>query len=279
MAAIGGIGAGLVVQKVLAPEGLPFPANYAFVFLCAWACFMVSLVIVFFLQENPVTDESLRQAKASSFQQDLRHILKTDRVFRRTILARFLVSVEAMAASFYVVFIRESLQLTDAVIGQFTLAFILGSIAGIVVFGWLHDRYGTLRVLQASSTMQFIAPLLAFVVALIPAIVDVRPELAVGLLLVSVALNGAVSHSLLLGYLGYVIDNAAERYRATYVGVFNTVNGVVSLAPVVGGVLIDTLARTIALSAAYAIAFGIVTVAVGIGVVLSFRLPRVRSAE
>ena len=279
IAAIGGIGAGLVVQHVLSPEGFPFPANYAFVFLCAWACFMASLVIVFFLQENPVTDESLRQTRASSFQQDLRHILRTDRLFRRTILARFLVSIEVMAASFYVVFIREQLNLPDAVIGQFTLAFILGSVAGIVLFGWLHDRFGTRRVLQASSTMQFVAPLLALGVASIPALVATSPELAVNLLLVSVALNGAVSHSLLLGYLGYVLDNAAERHRATYVGVFNTVNGVVSLAPVLGGMLINTLAGFVPLSSAYAVVFGITVALVGVGMLLSFRLPAHRSPE
>jgi MFS family permease len=274
IAAVGGIGAGVVVERMLAPEGLPFPVNYAVIFLFAWSCFMASLVIVFFLQENPVTDESLRQSHESSFARDLGHILRTDRLFIKTVTARFLVSIEVVAASFYVVFIRERLGLPDAVVGQFSLAFIVGSIAGIVLFGWLHDRFGTRRVLQASSTMQFAAPLLAFAIAAVPAVADAAPDVATAALLLAVALNGAVSHSLVLGYLGYVMDNAPERVRATYVGIFNTVSGVVSLAPVLGGALINTLALTGPLTAAYAVVFGLVVAAVGAGLLLAFRLPR-----
>ena len=273
--AIGGIGAGLIVERILAPDGLPFPLNYAVIFTCAWAAFTVSLIIVFFLQENPATDETVQQSQASSFLADLREILATDHLFRRTLLARTLTAIEAMAASFYVVFSRERLNLPDSSIGLFSLAFILGSIAGIVLFGWLHDRFGTRRVLQASSTMQFVAPALCLALALAPFVVDNAPDIAFAVTLLAVGLNGAVSHSLVLGYLGYVMDNAAERHRATYVGVFNTVSGVVSLTPVLGGALIDALAGSLAGSLPYAVVFGLVVGVVGLGLTIAYRLPKV----
>lgn len=278
ISAIGGIGVGLAVERILAPDGLPFPLNYAVIFTCAWAAFTVSLIIIFFLRENPVTDETVKQSRQISFFADLRAILSTDALFRRALLARFLTAVEAMAAPFYVVFSREQLNLPDSSIGVFSLAYILGSIAGIVLFGWQHDRFGTRRVLQASSTMQFVAPALCLALALAPVVVAQAPVVAYAMMLLAVALNGAVSHSLVLGYLGYVMDNAAERYRATCVGVFNTVSGIASLTPVFGGALIDVLTGALGNTQSYAIVFGIVVVMVGAGLLIAFRLPPVAHA-
>ena len=275
IAAIGGIGVGLVVERILAPDGLPFPLNYAVIFTCAWTGFMLSLIIVFFLCENPVTEEAVQQSQQSSFFADLRGILASDGLFRRTLLARLLTSVEAMAAPFYVVFSREQLNLPDSSIGVFSLAYILGSIAGIVLFGWQHDRFGTRRVLQASSTMQFAAPALCLALALLPFVSAQAPDAAYFLTLLAVGLNGAVAHSLVLGYLGYVMDNAPERHRATYVGVFNTVSGVASLTPVLGGAMIDALAGSLSGALPYAVVFGLVVVMVGAGLLLAYQLPGV----
>jgi MFS family permease len=277
IAAIGGIGVGLVVERILAPDGLPFPLNYAVIFTCAWTAFTVSLIIVFFLRENPVTEEAVQQSQQSSFFADLRQILATDVLFRRTLLARLLTAVEVMAAPFYVVFSREQLKLPDSSIGVFSLAYIVGSIAGIVLFGWQHDRFGTRRVLQASSTMQFLAPALCLALALTPFVSTQAPGVAYGMTLLAVGLNGAISHSLVLGYLGYVMDNAAERYRATYVGVFNTVSGLASLTPVLGGALIDALAGAVPGALPYAVVFGIVVVVVGAGLLIALRLPAAAS--
>lgn len=277
IAAIGGIGVGLLVERILAPDGLPFPLNYAVIFTCAWTAFTVSLIIVFFLRETPITEEAARQSQQSGFLADLRHILATDGLFRRTLLARMLTAIEVMAAPFYVVFSREQLNLPDSSIGVFSLAYIVGSIAGIVLFGWQHDRFGTRRVLQTSSTMQFAAPALCLALALMPFVSAQTPVVAYAMTLLAVGMNGAISHSLVLGYLGYVMDNAAERYRATYVGVFNTVSGVASLAPVLGGALIDALAGALPGALPYAVVFGIVVVIVGAGLLLAFRLPAAAS--
>ncbi|MGQ9904346.1 MAG: MFS transporter [Anaerolineae bacterium] len=275
ISAVGGIGVGIAIERILAPDGLPFPLNYAVIFSFAWAAFMVSLIIILFLRENPLTDEAVKQSQQSTFMADLRVILSTDRLFRRTLLARFLTLIEVMAAPFYVVFGQDQLNLPDSSVGQFSLAFILGSIVGIVLFGWQHDRFGTRRVLQASSTMQFVAPALCLALALAPVVVAQAPVVAYAMMLLAVALNGAVSHSLVLGYLGYVMDNAAERYRATYVGVFNTVSGIASLTPVFGGALIDALTGALGNTQSYAIVFGIVVVMVGAGLLIAFRLPHV----
>ncbi|MCS7059729.1 MAG: MFS transporter [Anaerolineae bacterium] len=271
--AIGGVGVGLVVERILAPDGLPFPLNYAVIFTCAWLAFTVSLVIILFLQENPVTEEAVRHSQRSSFFTDLRAIVATDALFRRVLLARFLTAVEVMAAPFYVVFGREQLNLPDSSIGAYSLAFIIGSIAGIVLFGWQHDRFGTRRVLQASSSMQFIAPALCLVLAIVPVVSAELRGVAYGMTLLAVGLNGAVSHSLVLGYLGYVMDNSAERYRATYVGVFNTISGLASLTPVLGGALMNNLSGTLEGALPYAVVFAIVVGVVGAGLLIAFRLP------
>jgi len=269
-----GIGAGIIVARILAPNGLPFPINYAVIITCAWLCFDISFLFLLILQENPMDEAERSLSTESQFRGHLADALRSDKTFRKLIVARLLTGLDAMVVPFYIVFITDLLQLPAVSVGVFTIAYTVGSILGIILFGGLADRFGSLRVIQASVVMQFLGPLLALLVAAIPAISTEAPGFAMGLFIIIMGLNGALSHSMLLGFVGYALDTSPERHRAMYVGVINTVGGIVSLTPVLAGVIIESLSKSAPLQAAYAVVFGIATVCVGAGMILSFRLPR-----
>ena len=269
-----GIGSGVAVERILAPDGLLFPYNYALIIACAWFFFNISFLFLLLLKENPMDEAERSQSTESQFGSHLWRSITTDKSFRRLMLARLLTGVEAMAAPFYVVFIKSWLHLPDSSIGGFAIAYAVGSIAGIIFFGGVADRFGARRVIHAASIMQFMGPALATLVALMTSINAMSSDIALAAFTLIQAIIGALTHALLLGFVGYTLDASPERHRAMHVGVVNTIGGIVSVMPILAGVLIDVLLRAASLPLAYGVVFGIAAVCVGAGVVLCLRLPR-----
>jgi MFS family permease len=271
-----GIGAGIIVARVLSPDGLQFPTNFAVIFICAWVCFMVSFIAILFIKETPMSEAEHVQSADSQFGAALMTLVRTDKVMQRLLLARVLTGIEAMAAAFYVVFIRERLQLPDSALGIFAIAFVVGGLAGVAGFGLLSDRFGSRRVIHVSTMLQVVAPALAFVVAAVPAIPATVPTVAFIIFIWVIGINGAVVQAGMLGFQVYPLDVAPERQRAMYIGVLNSTGGVVSLTPVLGGLLIDVVVVSQAGSSelAYSILFGIAMLCVAAGLVVTLGLPK-----
>jgi hypothetical protein len=118
------------------------------------------------------------------------------------------------------------------------------------------------------------SPTLALIVALaLP--IDERLRAVVFAVFIAIfVMRGAIEHSLVLGMLGYLMDSAAQRHRAMYVGAINTLSGVVALTPLLGGAWIDLLSKSGHAQLAYITLFGFVAVCVATGLWLSFHLPR-----
>jgi MFS family permease len=273
-ATIVGLGISVLTRYLLDPIVLAFPLNYAVILGLAWLAMVASLALFMLFKENPLTEATVQHTSETSLLTSLKTAYASDPVFRRLLLARLLTGIEVMAASFYIVFIKESLKLDDSAIGTFTQVLIVGAMAGLLLFGWLSERFGPRRVIQASTTFQFIGPLLSLVIALLPVLLTQFPDIAFALMVVVLGLRGAVEHSLVLGFVGYAMDHASERNRAVYVGVINTAGGIVALMPVLGGFLLEALMPA-GPSVAYSVVFGLTALLVGMGLLLVFRLPKI----
>jgi MFS family permease len=270
LASFGGLGAGIIVARVLSSPQLPFPTDYAVLFALAWVFITLSLVSMMFIKERVSAEAHAEQAQQAGFNVKLREAWRSDPAFRRLLLARLLTGVENMAAAFYVVFARERLGLPEAAIGVSTIAFVIGGMIGIAIFGWLAARFGPRRVINASCTLQFIAPLITFAVASLP--LQSTPA-AYGALIVVMAINGAVNRSTQVGFFSYAQDSAPEIDRPIYVGAVSTVAGTAALLPLIGGLLIDAMLRAGLEGAAYGILFGVASVVVALGAWMSYGLP------
>ena len=278
LASIGGLGAGFVVERVLASD-LPFPLNYAVLLTLAFVFYMISLVCMLFIQERPAGVEEATadreqpsKSDGRSFLQHLLHSVRSDAVLRRTLAARLFMGIENMAAAFYVVFAREQLGLPEAAVGVFSIAIVAGGLLGTSIFGWLAMRFGSRRVIQAAGFMQLAAPLLALLVALS----GLSGQIAYSLLVLIMGLNGAVNRSGQLGFFSYTQDIAAEADRPMYIGSVSAIGGTAALMPLIGGQLIDFLQRSGSNSAAYPAVFGLATASALAGFVIAMGLPKAR---
>lgn len=269
-----GIAVGIAVERLLANEAWPIFTRYAVVLLCGYLALNVSGIFILFIQELPPDSTGHEEGEAApraGFADTLRAAVQGDARFRRVLLGRGLTFLETMVSSFYVVFARAELGLGPEAIGLFSAAYVVGSIFGVVAFGALGERAGPRRVSQLASFLHFLAP--ALVVALI-----VLPGLAGSGLWVMFAvlgINGALEHSLTLGYLGYVMDIATDKTRGAYIAVMNSLSGIISLTPFLGGVLLDALALPLGARGAYAAVFGAVAVIVLIGSLVALTIPPV----
>ncbi|MBP8241550.1 MAG: MFS transporter [Thermoflexales bacterium] len=267
-----GIGVGVIAERLLANDGWPVITRYAAVLLCGYAGFQISTLFVTLIQEIPPEpgapgDEHVEQR---SFRDLLSAAFSHDVAFRRALLGRGLTFLETMVSSFYVVFAKNELGLGPEAVGLFSVAFIIGSVIGVAIFGTIADRFGTLRVTQLASGLHFLAPFLVLLVILAPGL----SAIAVPLMLVVMGINGALEHSLVMGYLGYTMDIASDQSRGAYIAAINTLSGLISLSPFLGGVLIDQLTKVIGSRMAYGFTFGGVAAIVLIGAVVALGLPK-----
>jgi MFS family permease len=196
----------------------------------------------------------------------LTRIWQGDRDFRLFIVVRLLAGLSNLAIPFYVIFATDQLGLGEGIVGSFTSAQVIGSMAGAVILGTLYERRGGKQTIQVGVGAGALAPLWALMLPfLLPA---GHPWLAYGYSLVFVAL-GVVQSNYMQGFFNYLLDLASADERATYVALSNAINGVV-LSPMafVGGIILKTTDNS------YPTLFAVTAIGVGLGLLCTLRLTK-----
>ncbi len=233
---LGGIGVGVIVGQVLGNPSLGFPADYALLFLLAGAMFVPATLALSSVRE-PSAQPASRQKGG---QPDGRWLmlLFADPSFRRLMACRVLVGMVDLAAPFYVGHADRILHLPQDIIGEFVIAQTVAWIAASIVLGQVSDRWGPRRVATIAGAVGALGPLFALVAQLVG-----KPWLVWAYPFVFMTL-GVVSSAAWLGFFNYLLEIAPDSTRPEYVGLSNTILGVLTLAPVLGGWLLETTSYT-----------------------------------
>jgi MFS family permease len=259
--------ASFVVAWSLSQSGPTFPGNYALLFGLAAICLMISFVALTFLREpaGEVANNASSQMKIAAH---VLHILRNDTAFRQAAVARTLIGFNALALPFYVEHATHYLQIPPDSIGLFLAAQTLGGVLSSGVLGAISSRRGAAAIVKISMVLAMLPPLLAVLLHVIG--VGNAGLATVGYAIVF-ALMGATDASFLLGFLAYVLDIAPPSERTAYMGLANTIAGLLVIIPTIGGVLLSLTS------------FPVLFVATGIGPLLGFfvalRLPRANPIE
>lgn len=262
------IGLGALVNAILGARGLPFPRNYALLFLLAGLSFSASWLAMSFLRE-PAHPVQMDRLPWRTFLLKLWTLISEDQAFRQVTIVRLLAGLAGMAIPFYIVYAIDVLGMGEQAIGFFLPAQMIGSALAGLIMGYLSERSGSKVVIQLSNALALSSPILALS---IPAFkLEVGPVLIYLYTLVFAAI-GAVNSSLILGFLNFVLEMAPSEERPTYIGLANTISGLLLLPPLLGGWLLR--------ATSYPVLFAVTAVGVAISLALSSRLvePR-RSGE
>ena len=226
--------AGFVVEWLLSDRGLAYPNNYAMLFLIGFVMLAFSFVAVALIVEEKPSSVS----KAPSWREymsRLWRVFREDRVFRRFIFARQLVGLSGLSMAFYMPYAIHQLALPEQVAGRYTSIGVLGGIVAAITFGWLNEHYGSKRVLLASMGLSLLIPAMAL---LVPLLFAGPLALAWGYSLVFFFLSAYMS-SMMPGWMTYILEWAPEHERPAYVGLTNTLNGIVPIFSTLGGLLLQ----------------------------------------
>lgn len=229
------VGAGFLIARMLGESGPAFPFNYALIFGASGICLLLGLMSWTFVIEPEEPVEKKRVLWRRYWPQ-LADILRHDSTFKRLLLVRLLAGFDGLALGLYVLFGLKELGLSAASLGLFTAVQTVGGILAGVGFGMLSERFGNHRVIQVGTAMSLTAPLVAlgfqltgFANGTVGSVLYAWIFLAIGVFL----------NANFIGFSNYAIELAPPGQRGTYIGLFNTVTGLIVVWPAVGGWLLE----------------------------------------
>jgi hypothetical protein len=228
---IAGIGAGVVVGVVLSSSRLPWPSNYALLFLGAGVLYSLSLASFFCVKDPPAAAVRQKMTWPAYFRR-LASVVRSDPGFRRAVLTALALSGMSVAAPFYIVHGLESLGFPPASVGFFTSVQLVGSVFAALVLGMMGERRGTRAVMRLFGWAALAAPLIAMAA---PALTRALPWAVMyvyGLVFVIVGTQGTAN---MAGFLNWVLEYCPASDRPLYIGFANTLSGLSLVMPLLGG--------------------------------------------
>ncbi|MBI5568239.1 MAG: MFS transporter, partial [Chloroflexi bacterium] len=254
-------GVSFLVVWALSTNGPVFPGNYALLMGLAGLALITSTTSLLFYGEPP-GDVSNNVSGQLSISAHAKHILKNDRAFRRSSIARVLSGGIALAIPFYSVHAIRQLALPENLLGIFLAAQTIGGVVSALITGAISERRGSRIVIRITLLLAMVPPALGVLLNLIGP--GGGAVLTIGNILIFAAI-GATDGSFLLGFLQYIMEIAPDVERTAYTGLANTIGGVTVVASLIGGVLLQ--------ATSYPVLFIAAALGPAIGLIVAWGLP------
>lgn len=228
------IGGSYIVSYFLNPElALAFPLNFAYLLLITGIAVILGLGSFSFVVE-PV---EATPAQGLTFRDQLhsaRVIFLRNQIYRRFLLTRVAIAIADIATPFYAIYATRVLNIPLEIIGVYIAATTGASLFTNPLLSRLSDQRGHRIVLLIAATGMVAMPVLAMLFGLVPA----GPALGLPFGLVFV-ITGITRTAGNIAYPSYLLEIAPAGERPLYIGFTNSILGVATFLPVVGGILLD----------------------------------------
>lgn len=237
-----GLGAGWLVKMLLNSSTFPFPRGHAVLF----GLYLVAMIPALgaFIAIREPAGAAMRDALTLGEQ--LRRgarLLRTDPVYRRYMIARMALGLAEIALPFYAVYAKNHLGAPDGMVGVYVATRVGAQLLFNLPWGKISDRHGNRLVMRLLGLGYGLTALLALVLVILMnlSLLQVQsfwlPYLALPLFF----LNGAVWPARILTGSNFLLELAPEAERPLYLGLSNTLMGVVALISGLGGLVVDLL--------------------------------------
>jgi hypothetical protein len=230
---------GIVVRSAFEPAGPVTQRAFAYLFIAAAGC-LASAAFFTLLVKEPV--RRLSSARHGAHASHLSGL--GDRVMRRYLLFRIALAAVGMVDVFIIVYALRELSFDRTFFGVYIIGFCAALAVGLPLARSLGSRRGGRAVLQASTWMKLIAPLLLLTIPYLRDSSDVADRVsgdrfylwmlvvcfaALGL---SIAFQGA-------GNFQYLTEIAPATNRAGYFATANVVLMFATLFPLLGAWIVE----------------------------------------
>lgn len=210
-----------------------YPVNYAVLFLAAAVFLALSLLFIANIRETPcqVDDTALT---LRDYARELGSIWRGDANFRTISAIRLLLGLTSLSSPFYAVYAINQKGVPTATIGIFLSAQIVGGFLYSILGGYLLERFGGRLTTRVEAFIAVVAPTLAAVAGVF---MPGNSSWFIGAYLLLFASLGALNSSFMLGHMNYLLEIAPESKRPIYVGLSNSLTGIIIVFPLLGGAL------------------------------------------
>jgi MFS family permease len=222
LGALLGIAGGTFSGRLL--TNWPFPQNYGYSFLVAFAFVAISWLGLASNRE-PASPSVKPRTSLGSYLRRLPEVLRRDSNYVRFVISRSVAIVGAMAGGYFMVYGKENIEGALEQVGTLTAILIGTQAVTNLLWGLLADRKGHKVVLCAAAAFMAITAAIAWL-ASSPAWLWVT----FGLLAVSMSAES-------VSRMNIILEFCAPEDRPTYIGLTNTLLAPATLAPILGGAL------------------------------------------
>jgi MFS family permease len=225
--AIAAIGAREVVRHILGT--VPFPDNYALVFIVASVLWLAGGVCLLFTVEEERDEPYTPGPPMHEYFPYVGNVVRSDAQFRTFMFMRLMLDLTLIAPPFYVIVGRQQLGIPSEIVVSDALLFgTFGGALASLLMSILSRRSGSRAVLRVACVAAMIHPMLALLALDAGANMLRAAFFAVGF-------RNAIAVPALFDW---VITYAPPNRRPIYVGITNTVSAVSNFAPLFGGVIL-----------------------------------------
>jgi len=238
-------GIGFLVRFILG-DGRPwsFPSGFVILFGLSTVCFAIATLVFSRLREKP----GPRGLPTISLGAQLRRapgLLRADPFFRRYILLRALLSMSQLAAPFYPVLALDVLDAPASMVGIYMSALTISSVVSNLLWQRISRHRSNVFVVKVAALLTVLEPVSAIVLLvllpLLTAATQSPPIYAAYAFSLVFLVSGTSASGRGIGLMASLLDLAPDEERASYVGLVNTLLGMVSLLTIAAGALIDRL--------------------------------------
>src|SRR6056297_3340510 len=225
---------GLIVKYIFTPGKYTFPNNYSILLSIGFLGLIIAAFSFWMIDEEPstISEERLKLIK---FLKRVPSLLKNDPKFLKFVLIENMSSFSLMVLPFYIVFAKDTFNLSAEYIGTFLLFQIVGMITSNLFWGYIGDKKGARYVVRVCILLGGIIPILALIAG----------QMNPGIYKYLFFLVGFVMSGRKIGFLPYLLDIAPEDKRTVYLGIRDSLNILIIVLPLLGGVLINFLGYTL----------------------------------
>jgi MFS family permease len=234
--AVMGLAAGLLAKVLFDHPRWPLPRRYGLLFAVAFAALALGYVLYLALVE-PESEASAPDASRAGTLSEARRLLRGRGPFARLMRVQILLGLPALADGLYTPYALGGLHLPLDATGLFVAAGALGAGVGGLCLPPLARRRGSGAVVMAAAVACVLAPLAFALAGALPA----TPWLREGWCVASFVCQGVAVTALFMGIGDLVLGLAPPEEAPLFVGLANTVTGLLIPLPVLGGLLAQWL--------------------------------------
>jgi MFS family permease len=240
---LGGIlslGSGWIVALVLNHPNLSFPHGHAVLFLLYCAVILPAMV-TFILIREPRGIAIGPSIKSSQQLRRAMRLMRETPVFRRFMAVRLTMGLADIALPFYGIYAKTVLGAPEGIVGFYITVRVAAQLLADLPWGHLSDRHGNRLALRALSLGSALTALLALVLVGIVGVFHPQGSWLPYLVLPLFFLDGALRPAQMLVGSNFLIELVPEGERPLYLGLGNTLFGLVVLISGLGGLVVDLL--------------------------------------